>query len=61
MSVAGNSITGAIGGGATGAILQSVMGSGMDVGAVVGQRAGGGVVLSAVVGMFMKGRHSASH
>ncbi len=61
LGVARNSLAGAVGGGATGAIVQALTGSGMDVGQIVGQLAGGGAVGAAfatVVGLISKRRNS---
>jgi hypothetical protein len=58
----GNTVAGAVGGGVGGQLLQAIVpalagaaGSGLDVGALVGQIAGGGVagaILTAIIGLI---------
>ncbi|HEX6194299.1 MAG TPA: hypothetical protein VFZ37_00215 [Jiangellaceae bacterium] len=54
----GNSIIGAIGGGAAGAIIQGLMDTGVDFGAVVSQLVGGGTagVLVTALAIMIKNR-----
>lgn len=60
LGVGGNSVTGALGGLLGGGLGSNLLGGGSDVMQLVGGLGGGGVggaVLTAIVGMVMKGRN----